>query len=360
MHNYCCAEQKRNSCGRAPLFPRTLCQGPITPPGGDRSQQKRVPANHVDTDLMRHVSEKPVVVSNADALAACGLTAAGAHGVRVTNVIQASLPGLRRTRVNLTWNSEPGWISMSSPAPTLWTILTEVGGRCELRSAQEPPTDIGYFGSDQLTYTAAGAPLCVAAAEMRHVEISGYAVSLHELDYIDTDEVATFATATSRYMFKCDPVWTCADLLNGHEVIGCPDHFVTAMSHAFILTLLERLLQKAKAASNHGLSRQSLTEIFSHIQNNLDRTIRLDELRCLARMPARKFTHAFRDATGLSPLRWQIDARVRSAQRLMVDDSSLTLAEIATMTGFSDQAHFSRAFAEVVGDTPVAWLHRRK
>jgi AraC family transcriptional regulator len=54
-----------------------------------------------------------------------------------------------------------------------------------------------------------------------------------------------------------------------------------------------------------------------------------------------------------------MDARVRSAQRLMIDDLSTSLAEVAALTGFSDQSHFSRAFQEIVGLTPTAWLHQR-
>jgi hypothetical protein len=39
---------------------------------------------------------------------------------------------------------------------------------------------------------------------------------------------------------------------------------------------------------------------------------------------------------GLSPRRWQMAARVRTAQRLMVDDPNANLAEVATLSGFAD------------------------
>jgi transcriptional regulator GlxA family with amidase domain len=55
-----------------------------------------------------------------------------------------------------------------------------------------------------------------------------------------------------------------------------------------------------------------------------------------------------------------MDARVRSAQRLMMDAPSGSLTEIADLTGFSDQSHFSRVFQEIVGVRPAVWLHHFK
>jgi AraC family transcriptional regulator len=42
-----------------------------------------------------------------------------------------------------------------------------------------------------------------------------------------------------------------------------------------------------------------------------------------------------------------------------VDDPGESLAAIASLVGFSDASHFSRAFLEIVGTTPSAWLRQR-
>jgi AraC-like DNA-binding protein len=55
-----------------------------------------------------------------------------------------------------------------------------------------------------------------------------------------------------------------------------------------------------------------------------------------------------------------MDARVRFAQRLMVDNPALSLSLIASRSGFADQSHFSRAFLDILGITPTAWLHQRR
>ena len=48
-----------------------------------------------------------------------------------------------------------------------------------------------------------------------------------------------------------------------------------------------------------------------------------------------------------SEIRWQMDARVRSAQRLMIDDPPGSLADVAALTGFADQSHL-RALLDIV------------
>jgi transcriptional regulator GlxA family with amidase domain len=76
-------------------------------------------------------------------------------------------------------------------------------------------------------------------------------------------------------------------------------------------------------------------------------------------MPADRFGEVFRDATGTSVRKWQMDDRVRTAQRLLADNPNESLADVASLCGFADQSHFSRAFLEVIGLTPTAWLHSR-
>lgn len=58
----------------------------------------------------------------------------------------------------------------------------------------------------------------------------------------------------------------------------------------------------------------------------------------------------FKDACGLTPHQFQIQCRVRKAQRLLQEGKSVT--EVAYATGFCDQSHFDRCFHKIVGLTP--------
>ncbi|NGO54880.1 helix-turn-helix transcriptional regulator [Mesorhizobium camelthorni] len=103
-----------------------------------------------------------------------------------------------------------------------------------------------------------------------------------------------------------------------------------------------------------GLSRQQLALVTDFIEANCFGTIRLGELAELARLSETYFSHAFKASTGQPPHRWQMQARIRKVQALLLKDD-VNLSEIATTAGFADQAHFTRAFKGIVGLTPAEW-----
>ncbi len=68
----------------------------------------------------------------------------------------------------------------------------------------------------------------------------------------------------------------------------------------------------------------------------------------------------FKAAYGLTPHQFQIQCRVRKAQKLLEEGKSVT--EAAYATGFCDQSHFDRCFNKIVRLTPseykqsVKWI----
>jgi AraC-like DNA-binding protein len=64
-------------------------------------------------------------------------------------------------------------------------------------------------------------------------------------------------------------------------------------------------------------------------------------------------SRGFRRAFGVSPQSFR--ARVRLLRAITEIQGGENLAEIAAACGFSDQAHLSRSFRAVTGETPRAW-----
>lgn len=62
----------------------------------------------------------------------------------------------------------------------------------------------------------------------------------------------------------------------------------------------------------------------------------------------------FRAAYGVGPNRYRVEARARRAWRMIVTGLG-TLAEIAAIAGFADQAHLQRDVKALTGSTPTAW-----
>ncbi len=66
-------------------------------------------------------------------------------------------------------------------------------------------------------------------------------------------------------------------------------------------------------------------------------------------------SRGFRAVYGVSPARYRLEARGRTAWRLLREDARSTLAELAAATGFSDQPHMTRTVQALTGRSPAAW-----
>lgn len=66
------------------------------------------------------------------------------------------------------------------------------------------------------------------------------------------------------------------------------------------------------------------------------------------------FSSVFKKTTGQTPLQWQLGKRIGQAKQLLVT-SDLPVASIAAQLGFSDQAHLTKVFRQIDGETPAAW-----
>ncbi|MET3711668.1 AraC family transcriptional regulator [Sphingomonas trueperi] len=103
-----------------------------------------------------------------------------------------------------------------------------------------------------------------------------------------------------------------------------------------------------------GLGRAELVRITDYIDGNIDRTIELADLAALIKVSRFHFSRLFKRSMGTTALAYVEARRILHAQRLLTE-TDLPLAEIALMTGFSDQSHFTRRFRERLGSTPAAF-----
>lgn len=71
------------------------------------------------------------------------------------------------------------------------------------------------------------------------------------------------------------------------------------------------------------------------------------------------FSNVFKQTTGKTPLQWQLGKRIDHAKTLLAE-SELPVADIAAQLGFSDQAHLTKVFRQIVGNTPAAFRRVRQ
>lgn len=116
--------------------------------------------------------------------------------------------------------------------------------------------------------------------------------------------------------------------------------------------------QPVESAVLQGLAPWQVRRVLAHIEANLGTSIRNKELAAIARLSPFHFNVAFRNSVGESPHAHIIRRRVERAQGLMLS-TSRSLTDIAAECGFADQAHLTRLFRRLAGESPAAWRRAR-
>ena len=70
------------------------------------------------------------------------------------------------------------------------------------------------------------------------------------------------------------------------------------------------------------------------------------------------YYNRMKELTGLSPIEFIRQIRIKKALRLM-DDGETSITEVAYKTGFNDPKYFSRCFKAEMGMSPTAYLNEK-
>lgn len=89
-----------------------------------------------------------------------------------------------------------------------------------------------------------------------------------------------------------------------------------------------------------------------------ERPLSVESMAQSAYLSKYHFIRSFQRTVGLTPHQFQIQNRVRKAQRLM--ERMESTAEVALAAGFCDQSHFIRHFERCVGLTPAVYRAARR
>jgi AraC family transcriptional regulator len=108
-----------------------------------------------------------------------------------------------------------------------------------------------------------------------------------------------------------------------------------------------------------GLPREKLVRAVEYIQDQLDTDLTVSGIAQAVGMSPDHFTRLFKEATGQSPYRYVVEARVRKAKELLTT-GKFTISEAAYHVGFVDQSHLTRHFKRIFGLPPKRLLNRRR
>ncbi len=246
-----------------------------------------------------------------------------------------------------------------SPDPRLFIVLELDGdGAFDLREEAS-----GKFRQHQrpfsMSYIPAGLP------------VNSRVEGLHRIKHLDLhfDEAALTrrfgrgferdALHETRLQFHDDTVAAFGGLIAAECGSSNPTHdlYGESLVNALFAKLFS-VKRPSEPRRRMALPSRRLRLLTDYIDAHCLETIRLSDLANLAGLSESATSHAFKAATGMPPHRWQMYARTRKVQDMMLRDAG-SLADIAEAAGFFDQAHMTRVFKSFVGLTPAAWKKGR-
>jgi AraC family transcriptional regulator len=109
-----------------------------------------------------------------------------------------------------------------------------------------------------------------------------------------------------------------------------------------------------EAGARCGLPQHRLRRVQDFIKEHISEVIHVDRLASEAHMSPFHFARMFKQATGQPPHLYVVMQRVAHARELL-RDSDLPLIDVAGLTGFLTQGHFTGVFRRYTGLTPRAF-----
>lgn len=97
--------------------------------------------------------------------------------------------------------------------------------------------------------------------------------------------------------------------------------------------------------------KSNIYEIIKYIDLNYSENITLDDLAEISHLNKYYLSHTFKDETGLSPIDYLNQTRIKNA-KILLESTNYSISDIAEFTGFSSQSFFSQRFKKLTSTSP--------
>jgi AraC family transcriptional regulator len=282
-------------------------------------------------------------------------TAPTYQGGHVTRRQQKSWTGVRATITEVRCDGHVH-VDLGSEWTRLSVALEEVGGPMEVRSRPWR----GRSASHDVPH-----PLSLIPANMEaHGQASGIRFMRHLMLQFDgpilarmlEDEIDLSDAFAPRLMFSHPGIMHLAQLFAEECASAQPKSrlYGDTLSVALLVALSRLNTSRDQSDKRGQLAPWQIRRVTDYFFAHLGDDIQLQTVCDLVKLSRSYFSRAFKISTGLAPHQWLLQARIAKAKQLLLE-SGLQLAQIAVDIGFADQAHFTRTFRRMVGQSPRAW-----
>lgn len=129
-----------------------------------------------------------------------------------------------------------------------------------------------------------------------------------------------------------------------------PDNYSKFSCKVDFINLIDALIKNVRA-SQYNDKLKLVNKGIEYINKNYNDPISISEIADILEIDRRRFSDIFQEVTGLSPIKYLTEYRLKEAKRLL-KFSSYTISEISDMTGYNDCFYFSKSFKKNVGICP--------
>jgi AraC family transcriptional regulator len=244
-----------------------------------------------------------------------------------------------------------------SPDPRIVIFFNDVSPHIRMTN-RDGASPRHYRPMTRAIYVPAGVPLWTNFTSMHrfsHLDLHVHKDRL--LRFLSPSVGGSLALAALRRPVEIQnaaTIETLAGLLVS-EVSNPSKHAVYAESLVgSIISGLLDIPDQGSEPPNGRLTQANMNKLMSRINASSDGRLTVAEMAETVGLSESWFANVFKQTTGKTPLQWQLGKRIDLAQKLLVE-SDLTIADIAAQLGFADQAHLTKAFRQIAGETPAAW-----
>ncbi len=119
-----------------------------------------------------------------------------------------------------------------------------------------------------------------------------------------------------------------------------------------LLQLLSRFLQHATQKTN--VSDKRIVKVLNHIQKNIDKSIRINQLSNICHLTDDHFIRLFKKEMKCTPIKYINQKKIEKAQLMLIVENK-AINEIAYDLSFENISYFNRLFKQITQYTPTQY-----
>lgn len=218
----------------------------------------------------------------------------------------------------------------------------------------------GHIQIDQELYPVSARQLVILNPNVMHTEVSKNAAPLEYVVLgIEGLELSLDPNGESRFKIldhqDTDSLYTCIHniLQESNEKLPGSD----TVCQAYMEILVTRLMRIADVSLHRDplpSSNNQCAIVRRYIDAHFKEPLTLDYLAQIANVNKYYLAHSFKAEFGISPITYQLNRRIEESCYLL-QQTDMTLAEIARILGFSSSSYFSQLFRKHKNQTPSAY-----